>query len=69
MASYTLELNEPWTVLNVRGNPEAGRRLTFRYEDGTVFVVDVTLQQMQDKALIEARLQEQIKAHEALKAL
>jgi len=66
---YTLELNEPWTFLNARGNPVEGRRLTFRYIDGTMFTIDVNKADALRPELIKARLEEQIKAHEALKAL
>lgn len=69
MAEYTLELNEPWTFLNARGNPVEGRRLTFRYTDGTMFTVDVSKADALKPELIKAKLQEQIEAHEALKSL
>lgn len=68
MTDYTFEMNEPWTFLNKRGNPVAGRRLTYEYKDGTIFTVDVTMAEVKDKAIVEAKLQEQIDAHEALKA-
>jgi len=69
MAEYKLELSEPWTVLNARGNPAPGRRLTYRYKDNTIFIVDVTEADALQPDVVKARLEEQIKAHEALKAL
>jgi hypothetical protein len=69
MANYTLELNEPWTFLNARGNPVEGRRLTFRYVDGTVFTVDVSKGDALKPDVIRQKLEEQIEAHEALKQL
>jgi len=69
MPDYTLELNELWTFLNARGNPVEGRRLTFRYKDGTMFTVDVSKADALKPDVIRAKLEEQIEAHEALKAL
>lgn len=69
MSDYTLELNELWTFLNARGNPVEGRRLTFRYVDGTMFVVDVSKVDALKPDVIKAKLEQQIEAHEALKAL
>jgi len=69
MADYVLELNELWTFLNARGNPVEGRRLTFRYKDGTMFTVDVSKADALKPDVIRAKLEEQIEAHEALKAL
>jgi len=69
MADYVLELNELWTFLNARGNPVEGRRLTFRYKDGTMFTVDVSRADALKPDVIRAKLEEQIEAHEALKAL
>jgi hypothetical protein len=62
-------MNEPWTFLNARGNPVEGRRLTYRYVDGTVFTVDVSKADALKPEIVKAKLQEQIDAHEALKAL
>jgi hypothetical protein len=69
MADYVLELNEPWTFLNARGNPVEGRRMTFRYVDDTIFVVDVSKADALKLDVITAKLRDQIDAHEALKAL
>lgn len=69
MADYTFELSEPWTFLNARGNPVEGRRITFRYADGTVFTVDVSKADALKPEIVKEKLEKQIEAHEALKAL
>ena len=45
MPEYTLELDEPWTFLNVRGIPVEGRRLTVITEDDVTLTIDVTPQE------------------------
>lgn len=66
---YKLELDEPWTFLNARGNPIQGRRLTFELGDGTVVTIDVSMAEYRKPDVVKAKLQEQIEAHEALQAL
>lgn len=69
MPNYTLQLNEPWTFLNARGNPVEGRRLTFELGDGTVVIVDVSSSDYLKPEIVKARLEKQIAAHGAIQAL
>lgn len=64
-----LKLDEPWALLNARGNPVAGRRLTFVHGDGTVLIVDVTNAEYGDSDVIKTKLAREVDAHDAIKAL
>ena len=65
---YKLVQDEPLIFLDARKNPVRGRRLTFEYEDGTMFEVDVTPSEYKNPEVIKKRLEEMIAAHlEALK--
>lgn len=66
---YTLELNEPWTFLNARGNPVKGRRLTFKLGDGAVIELDVTKSEYHNPDTVKAKLLKEIAAYESIKAL
>lgn len=59
----TLLQDEPWTVLDARRNPQPGRKLTYRLDDGTFIELDVTMQQYKDTEIVKALLQEEIDAH------
>lgn len=69
MPDYSLVLDEPWTFLDVRGNPVEGRRLTFRLTDGAIMTVDVSHANYGNLELIVSKLDEKIAAHGALRAL
>lgn len=69
MTNYELLLDEPWTFLNARGNPVPGRRLTFQLGDDTIITLDVSKSEYRNIDAIKIKLDKEIKAHEALKAL
>ena len=61
-----LVLDEPWVLLNARGNPADGRRLTFELEDETKVIVDVTRADYRNPEKVKAALIREIEAHESL---
>jgi len=64
-----LGLDEAWIFLDARNNPVHGRKLTYRLADGTIIEVDVTMEQYKNPEYVKGVLEEQIAAHEALKAI
>ncbi len=66
---YNAELvqDEPWVVLDARHNPQPGRKLTYRLDDGTMIQLDVTRDQYRNTEQVMAMLREEIAAHNRLR--
>lgn len=68
-ATYKLVQDEPWIFLDARKNPVHGRKLTYQMDDGTYIELDLTVQEYHSLPLLKARLQAEIDAHNAIKAV
>lgn len=68
-ATYKLVQDEPWVFLDARKNPVNGRKLTYQLDDGTYIELDLTVQEYHSVPILKAKLQVEIDAHNAIKAV
>lgn len=65
---WTIELVEPWTFLNARGNPVEGYRVTFRTVWGDVSYVDISRQEFEAEQVGE-RIATEVEKIKAVRGL
>lgn len=68
-ATYKLVQDESWVFLDARKNPVNGRKLTYQLDDGTYIEIDLTVQEYHSVPILKAKLQVEIDAHNAIKAV
>lgn len=66
--AYRILNVEPWTFLDVRGNPTPGFRITYTFEGGFVDFVDVAERSYGPEA-VKAAIEERIAKHIGVLAL